>query len=676
MPNKADFFNNTEGLNLTDSPFYVKDGQATGGYNYDYVKTGGISKILGISPYNTIADTQLNSLGLGIHDTTLLGVKTLIRAAGTKLQVVNTGAATFINQTTDTATPTSDFLTAGSTQPVVFANFNTANADLLWAAGGGMSTVYGYTGSKITANGVAVPSGTFTAVNQGSGTGGTWGAATGIYYYSVALRKASTQAVSNAALDQTITIVTATDSVLLTFPTGIDATLYDKWYVYRSSVGGVTAFTAGSLVAQVTVGTATFTDTNITLSSSQLVPRAGSLLDQSPLPVGTYTTLTSFKRHLVTAAGSTVYISDLNKPESWPLGLQIVIPSGGPITAVSVVGYNSPNTGTTDEFLVVFKEREIYVINGSLIYDSNLGIYDLALLFIDSVGCPNPALVVRAPGFVTWVNTNGVYMWNGAYKPVYVSRPIESLFGYDGGLDKTKLGQSWGLYFNKKKQVIWTLSDRTRGANKIQVKLDLRLTAPSVHSTLASTVCEGIFCMDSYATPLYAGVTYLTTSSDETFVSGDNSGFVYQNYVSVSDNGTGVSFNYTTKPFDMGHPTIAKQFMKVVVWIDRSVARDLTLKYSSSYRNLKAQRSESRQNMDLEFFSGETIAARWDIAVWDASFWDDFTSNVIPLVFNLDSSKNNNQGDSITLDFSQTEVNAPVVIHGFSVFWDLISPRK
>lgn len=670
---KTDFFKNVEGLNITDSPFFVKDGQATGGFCYDYSSTGGISKVLGPSLLNAVTDAQLKTIGMALLNTSA-GVKTVIRAAGTKIQTFEPSSGTFTNIASDSVAASTDFLASGSTQPVVSASFNTANSPLTWLAGGGMSTLYAYTGSAITANGVAAPTGTFTAVNQGSSTGGAWTPTSGTYYWAIALRKRSTQALSNAALDQTATISTATDTVILTFPAGIDTTSYDKWYVYRSSVGGATAFTAGTLVAKVDTTLATYTDTGAALATSQNIPRSGNtILDNSQLTAGTYNCVATFKRHLITAYGSTICISALDLPESWPIGLTIPIPSGGNITSLGVIGYNNPDTGTTDEYLVICKQRETWIITGGLTYNTTTALYDLALKFVDEVGCAAQALMVPCGGFLTWVDYRGIYMWSGVGKPVYCSRPIEAFFSTDGDLDKTQLAVGFGVFFRKKNQVVWTLSHRTKGTNRIQLKLDLRLTIPQMSQSLVSSVTEGVFMMDSFAEPFYGGLSYLPTDLDEAFLVGDASGHIYRMYFSVNDAGAGVAFSYVTKYLDMGQPSISKNFNKIIVYVSQFTTQDLTLDYWAGYRNLISDRSTIAESMGNE---STTNASRWDLAVWDEGLWDESNDSVIPLVFNLASSENNREGDSLLLKFSQSDAGVPVIIHGFSVFWSTLAPVK
>ena len=106
----TNFFDNSGGLNITDSPFKIADEQATGGYNYQYDRTGGISKRAGHYPINTVADAQLKSLGLGLWFNTTDATKKLLRIAGTKLQTVNLTTKTFTAISNDVATPTSDLL--------------------------------------------------------------------------------------------------------------------------------------------------------------------------------------------------------------------------------------------------------------------------------------------------------------------------------------------------------------------------------------------------------------------------------------------------------------------------------------------------------------------------------------------------------------------------------------
>ena len=662
-------------MNLTDTPFYVKDGQATGGYNYDYVRTGGIQKIRGLAAVNSAADAELISIGLGTHFP-LTGNKTVLRAAGTRVQTVDMSSGTFTNLENDIATPVTAILAAGSTQPVLFQGFSTASLDMTWLAGGGLTLPYGFNGTKLTENGVAAPTGTFTAVNQGSGTSGAWGTATGVYYYSIALRKTSTQALSNAALDQAVTIVTATDSVLVTFPTGVDATLYDKWYLYRSSVGGASAFTAGSIVALVDVGTASYIDLNVTFLSAQVVPRSGSVsLDNSQLPAGTYNSITLWKRRLVAAYGNTVCISDTDKSESWPTGLRINLPSAGPITGLSTCGYFSAE-GLSDEYLVVYKERETWVITGTTLYNTDSDLYDLELKFVDSVGCITQSLAVRAGGYLCWIDYRGVYMWNGQGKPIYCSRPIESMFSMDGSINKSAMSTCWGAYSRRKNQVMWAVSDRAMGQNKTVLKLDLRLSSPrSADGIVAGVVVsEGVFMQDSHGTALYAGTTYLPGDNEEVILVGDDAGFVHQAYYGATNNGSGIAFSYQTKAFDFGEPTVAKQYSKVVAYIDKSVHADLTLDYWAGYRTSNALRSTVNTDMAV---GGNITGAIWDLATWDVAYWDEGdTNSIVPVVFNLNSDQNNNSGDSLMLRFSQNGASVPVTIHGFTVFWDVLAPRK
>jgi hypothetical protein len=660
---KTDFFNNIGGLNVTDSPFTIRDNQASSGWNYEYSTTGAITKSRDRVKINTVADLQTRSLGLGLHNTKS-GTKTLVRVAGTKLQSVNISTPSFTDVSEDTAVANSDFFSSSSTQPVIFTPFNTASADIIWAAGGGATSIYGYTGSNVTANGVAAPTGTFTLTNLGAGTGGTF--TTGSYYYAIALRKTGTQALSNAALDQTVTVAGATETVQLTFPTGVDATKYDKWYVYRSAVSGVTGFTTGTLVAQVTVGTATYTDVgNVAVATSQVVPRAGNTTDNSVLPSGTYKVLTTFKRRLVTAQNSTFYLSDLDKPESWPSVNNFTIPTGGNITGVAVISSNTQGVSSPDEFLVIFKETEVWAFTGN---DAD----DWILKFVDSAGCISQSLIVPCNGFICWLDYRGVYMWSGSNKPVYCSRPIEASFYSDGDLDKSKLGLGWGVFYRKTSQVVWFLSHRIRGENKYILRLDLRLSSPQIKNEIVQNVTEGVFTQGFVTTSMYSGLTYLPDDKQELFLSGDSSGFIYKLYNSYTADGEGITFEYETNHLNLDMPAVAKRFRKVVVWIDEIVSADLTLNYWADYKVSDADKSVSEETMAPK----TSQASLWDLAVWDVSSWDEYMPKIKGITFNLHAKDNNVEGDAIKLKFIQDDANVPVIIHGYTVFWEEIAVRK
>lgn len=766
---KTDFFTNVGGINLTDSTFYIKDDQAAGGWNFDYTRTGAVVKSRDVTAVNAVADAQNACYGLGLLNTRA-GVKTTLRAAGTKMQTVDLNANIFTNLASDTVAASTDFFTSGSTQPVVFENFNTVNADICWFTGANSSYLYGVTGSNVTVNGSAPPSGVMLVTSLGSSTGGNF-TTTGTYFYSLALRKRSTQALSNAALDASVTLAATTETIQITFPTGVDSTLYDQWYIYRSSVAGVTNFTTGTLVAQVATTSATYIDPgNINVATAQPVPRAGNTTDNSILPkyisgvytltassnlitgnvvttivngrtyttnfatnnaatlqavvaaisvdrdifsvstdslskititgrintvltlsatvtggssqatfsvanttlpstITGYSTLGAFKRRLVTAQGSTFYLSDLDKPESWPIANSFTIPTGGNITAIATIGYNGPISSTIDEYLVLFKETETWVFTGSTSADWQLK-------FVDQVGCASQPLVVSVSGFITWVDYRGIWVWSGTGKPVYTSRPIEALFAYDGDLDKPKLFRGIGQYFRKQNQVVWILSHRTRGTNKYLLKMDLRLTANRFSQDMDKVVIEGVFTQGYSNISYYAACSFLDSTKNENFLVADNAGFLYKHFTGVTAAGSAIDFQYETRHLDMGMSSIAKRFKKVVVWVDELVSANLTLDYWAEYRVQDLEASTISETMLVKDDPRQAHASIWDFAVWDISEWDDYLPKVKGVVFNLSAGENNVDGDSLKLRIKQQSASVPVVMHGFTVFWDDLSVRK
>lgn len=669
MPTQT-YFQNTGGINLANSPFAVSPNQATEAYCFEYSRPGAIVKTLGKAKINAVADAQLRSHGFSVFSSAA-GVKQVLRAAGTKLQTMDVDSGAFTTKSSDAATPVSDFFTATSTQAIATAAFDTAEASVTWLTGAGAASIYGYNGTSVTTNGVVAPTGTLGAVVGGSG--GSF-AVIGNYYYAVALKKNATDSVSNAALDVQITIAATTEKVTLTFPVGIDATLYDQWYVYRSILSGVSGFTAGVLVAQVATTEATYIDDGVTaVSSTALVPRTDSAAyDNSVLPSGTYTTLAAFKRRLVTSKDNTLYISEFGRPESWSADLRITMPYGGPIKALGVVGSMSDISDNTDEFLIILQERNVWIISGTFAYDSSAGLYDFELKFVDKKGCPSQALVVSGDGFISWIDYNGVYIWDGVGKPMVVSRPIKNWFDKDGDLDKSKLNLGWGVYFQKKNQFVWTLSHRTLGENQVQLKLDLSLTVPKITTGPGGRYMDGIFLTDT-TTPLASGISYLPANREEIFISGDSLGFTYKMYSSASDDGLGIPFSYRVPFLDQGSPGETKRYKKVLVWVDPIVQKDLTLNYWANYRNQDSDRSVIAQPMGTA--KGAAVSL-WDVAVCDVSFWDSYENEPMCVVFNLHAKENNVEGDCIMLEFQQLEASAPVVIHGFSIVYDNIGIRK
>lgn len=668
-----DFYLNVGGLNTSDSPFIVAPGEATGGKNYDYVSRGGLKKRAGHAKLNTSANAQVKSLGLGLWNKPGTARK-VIRAAGRKLQDFDTSSFAFTNLTEDTTAAASDFLGVSSTQPVVFSMFNTSNAGVLWSAGGGATALYGaYSATKVTKNGVAAPTGSISLATSADGTAPDF-ASTGYYRYAVAFRKTSTQAISNATLFKEVQVTTATDKVTVTLSSisNIDATKYDKYYIYRSAVSvsaqGDVAFTTGDLIAQEDIASTTYVDRGSYISTSENVPQAGNvLLDNSELATGSYKTLTVFKRRLVTALNSTIYFSDLNKPESWPTYQTITLPSGGEITALGVISMTSATSSEIQEMLVVFKQREVWVITGDGALTS--GIPDWSLKFINSAGSPGQASVVAADGYLFWVNYRGFQMWNGNSKPLYISRKIQDKFERGGDIDKSLLGQAWGAYAEGRGQIHWCLSSNSEGTQKLVLKLDLDLTTKSQSG-------EGVFTPDVLAFSAYAGLSFIASesSTEETIYYGDNAGFVYGGYTSSQDGGTSYDFDYITPYLTFGQPNTAKRINKIVAWVVDNGEYDLRLTYWSNYRN----RSVDSDSVLVTVNQGTTDSgALYGSAIWDTSAYSSFSPKIKPVVFNIPAgSQNNGEGDSFRLRFQQPATTKTLTVYGFSVYYTDLSLRK
>lgn len=669
---QKDFPNNTGGTNLTDSVFRVQETQAAGGYNFDYGLTGGVRKRLGPAKINTVADSQLYTLGFGQLAPVSNLTKSIIRAAGTKLQLFDTSAPSFTALTKDTLVNADPF-TAGSIQDVQFTQFSNGTSDILWGAGGGATLPVGaYSTTKYTVNGVNPTSGSVIATPSASGTG-NWTAA-GKYYYAFVYHKTSTGAISNAASDVTATTANTTDIVTLNL-TGIvaaDTTLYDQIWIYRSAINGVTSFTTGNLVTKVASSATSFVDKgdlgNPDLQLVVNVPRAGNIvLDNSVLPAGTYNVLTLWGHRLATASGNILYVSDVNKSESWPLTNIVTVPSAGPITALAVISFTSPQANSLQELLVIFKDTELWVLSPGASNDYTTW----SLLKIDNVGCPQQSLIVPAQGYIAWVNYRGVHIWDGSSKPTYCSRLIEPLFSVNGDLDKTRFNEGVGAFFKRENQIIWYLSSKTYGDNKLGIKLDVRLTLSQVEQTLTGRNLDAVLIEDVYAFPVYAAFAYNPLNgAQEQMLLGDNAGFCYFASNTTSDGGANFNFTYLTPPLHMGDPNTEKQFHKVVVWVADVGNWNLYLDYWSDYRFGDMYQTTQALPISTENGSGTAL---WDVALWDVAFWDAYIPGVVPIVFNLQAGHNNScMGKALQVQFRNGTADQPVVIHGFSVIYSLM----
>jgi hypothetical protein len=679
-----DFFVNTGGLDTSSSPFAVADNCATGGMNFDYIKRGGVQKRLGHSKLNAAPNSQLTTLGISLWDKPG-SVRKPVRAAGTKLQAFDFNTLTFTDMTEDTATAGASFLPGSSSVPVVGRMFNTPSTGTLWMIGGGMtSSLYGaYSAAKITANGVpTVIASSFTATVSAAGAT----LPVGTYHYTLAYRKASTQATGNGstATEVAATVVNLGDKIQLNWTlTNNDTTKFDKIYIYRSSVGGAAGFTAGALLAIVDSTVTTYADVGASpYSSSEVVPRAGNGAgDNSQLPSSlTLAGLAVFNRRLVTCADTTVYFSDVNKPESWPTYQTITVPSGGAITGLGVISLSNALSSDIQEVLCVFKQNELWIISG----DGTITglIPNWALKYIGNYGAGSQALIVDANGALTWCGYRGMFVWSGSGKPSYISRPIEDKFQRSGDIDKSKLGIGFGIFAHSRGEVQWYLSSKTFGEQKYCLKLDLKLTFDNEGDveglaalSINHSIKEGKFTPDVLPFPVYAGLSFLTASdaTDESLYLGDNAGYLYTAYLAYSDAGLAVPFEYTTPYLTFGEPGTAKRVTKVVAWtLDTGTSFDMVLNYWSNYRYKAADATSRSQTIKSE----GTANALWGLATWGTSLWSTFSSRIKPIVFNLDSIANNSEGDSIRLSFTQSGSTQQVVLYGFSVFYSEIGSRR
>ncbi len=445
--------------------------------------------------------------------------------------------------------------------------------------------------------------------------------------------------------------------------------MIDQIWIYRSARSGVTGFTTGNLIGQISSASTTFVDKgdlgNPDILLSQNIPRAANIvLDNSKLPSGTYNTLALWGHRLCTSSGNSLYISDVNKSESWPLTNYITVPSAGPITALSTISFTSPQANSLQELLVIFKERELWV----LVPGANSDYTTWDLLKVDAtVGCPQQSLVVPAQGYLAWIDFRGVWLWDGTSKPIYTSRLLEPLFGTNGDLDKSKFNEACGVLFRRENQIIWFLSSKTYGEQKFAIKMDIRLTLLQIEQNLTGRTIDGVLIQDVHANPIYAALAYVPLNGqNEQMIFGDASGFCYFMSNGYSDGGSSFPFRYLTAPLHCGNPNINKEFDTVVAWVQDVGNWNLYLDYWTNYETSQ----DLQTTIGLPISTESQNASVWDIATFDFSSWDAYSPKIIPIVFNLQpGTANSSQGSSLQLQFRNDNINEPITIHGFSVMY-------
>lgn len=667
----ADFYLNSGGLNTASSPFAVEQDQATGGKNFDYRRKGGIRKRSGHAKINSVADASLRTLGLGVWDKPG-EARTVIRATQEKLQAwdVDTGASTDLVQ--EASGGVTALYSSSITDPVNFKMFNTPTSGSLWGASKGFDGLWGVTSATITTpNGSHAPEGSVSA-SFASGAG-TWDSA-GLYYYAFTLVKTNTGAESNAGCETSVTTTTINDEVTLdlsalTLPV-LEAGGYSQLKVYRSSVSGSTGFTAGVLATTIDISggvPASYVDTGTAEDVAVSVPRAFSLLDNSTLDLDkSYAAITTFKQRLVVCSGSSVYISDSNKPESWPLLHRINLPSGGDITAAGVISRSYPGSDSIDEFLCIFKQSELWIIEGTGELNA-LSLPDWSLKYIDNSGCAAQALLVGADGNLAWVSHRGIHTWDGAGKPQYISEDIEDKFERGGTLDKSKLSLGHGFFSQSRNEIIWALSDKSEGDNKYCLKLDLRQMKIRGGS-------KGVFTPDVTTFEASAAIAFFRSGDalEESIIFGDNSGFLYNGFSATAEAGGDLTFEYFTPYIAPGGPTTPIRVTKIVAWVLDAGPYTLNLDLWSNYRyrNEKSSRAlPISPNLNQ-------AGSKWGQFEWGQAVWGANADQIRSITFNPAPTNNSTEGDSIRLKFSQTGSTETVLLYGFSIYYTVLPTRK
>lgn len=702
-----DFFTNTDGLNTVDSPFVVGHNTISDGVNVEYVARGGFRRRDGHTRRGS-ADSDTRTIGAALWDkpgTGRLVIKASNTGAAGKLKAVDLTSYSPTTLTSDEASPSSTPLPNNTSIPVSFSMFNTSSAGILWAAGSAATNLYGvYSGTKFTANGSVAPTVSSPATFSFVGSGGNYIA--GLYSkYMITFIKGSTSAESNATvLGKTTSASGGSDSATVIFSAATfpDVTKYTKMRVYRqisfAAFADNSAFTGGTLIAEITIsglanfnsGTITLTDkfdsitmsgsgsatNNLTGVSDSLVPNSGFVvLDNSPLPSGTFNVVTTWKRCLVTASNNTVYISDTNKPESWPLSLRFNIPSGGAIQALAVISASSITSSQIDEYLLIFKQNELWVVTGD---PDPVNTSSLSLKFVDSVGAVGPLAVVVAEGICLWFSTRGVYGWNGNGKPIHFFRPIKDKLASSGDIDLTKAQKIWGIYKPDTKHVVFCVSSKaqgsngssTQGENTYIYKQSLEFVQGSKTDLANKTDLDGSFTPEILPTSAACGVAFYptTTSTKQVQWFADYSGYVWTMYDAITDSTRVQPFEYTTQFIPLGSPFISKKVHRVLLYFKNNGPINLTMNYWSKYRFQVVDQS-STEFMSTE--SGNTASSSiWGATTWGSGLWAaSISSKTDPAIFELNNNNNNSEGDSFKFQFTNSDYTLPLEFIGFSVYY-------
>ena len=274
-----------------------------------------------------------------------------------------------------------------------------------------------------------------------------------------------------------------------------------------------------------------------------------------------------------------IYYSPVNRFATFPDSyyLDIGISDGDSITALHSLGNR----------LLAFKQKKLYVINVSSTSDA--GWYLEAEY--DGMGCIFQNSVAKTPFGISWVNRNGVYLFDGQSMPKELTASLDDNL-WQAGQELSDVLLKPSISYEPKYKQLYVLQDSSMTSNSGVDTEDKVFCFDFATQGWTTRACVGSADVSNFVES-FDGVYFFKHSDDKIHLLTNNYGTE--------------SIELITKDIDFGNPGLVKKIKKVYI-AARDAAADttLTLAYaldgSTSYTALTGQ-AVNNANYQIKAFT-------------------------------------------------------------------------
>jgi len=274
-----------------------------------------------------------------------------------------------------------------------------------------------------------------------------------------------------------------------------------------------------------------------------------------------------------------IYYSPVNRFATFPDSyyLDIGISDGDSITALHSLGNR----------LLAFKQKKLYVINVSSTSDA--GWYLEAEY--DGMGCIFQNSVAKTPFGISWVNRNGVYLFDGQSMPKELTASLDDNL-WQAGQELSDVLLKPSISYEPKYKQLYVLQDSAMTSNSGVDTEDKVFCFDFATQGWTTRACVGSADVSNFVES-FDGVYFFKHSDDKI-------------HSLTNDYGT-ESVELITKDIDFGNPGLVKKIRKVYVAArDAAANTTLTLAYaldgSTSYTALTGQ-AVNNANYQIKAFT-------------------------------------------------------------------------